>query len=409
MKINNLILIASSFLISIILLYVLVFTYIFYIQGIKNNEIILNKEEINFIEKYSKTLHHIRHYKDQPPGLKHTKVNELLFTREQNHISKDSFIFMGDSWFEQLMVYEKSSNAINKYFNDKKVNYTNAAISSYSPTLMTLLFKILVKDFEMKPNNLVIYIDQLDFGDEICRYKKNRYFNKDTNKLEGVKDIFYLPRTSVFYKIAESDSHWLIKDIKRFNFLIIEKSKLIKNKIKKLLNKDLNIYGCSDFQIYNSLINPSQEDIQYFKNSIKLMLNTFTKNKNIENILIVTFPHRNNLKLIDNFSILKDEVNEEMLKFDIFKKNKISKILTTKNFKINVGSFINEYINENNNQKVLHLDFTKKYSSNEIGIYNNSYRVGDPTSHLKRNEHLNIFTKNIILKIDNFLQINKNK
>ena len=405
MKINNLILIASSFIISIVVLYFLVFTYLFYIKGIKNNEIILNKDEINFIEKYSKTLHHIRHYKDQPPGLKHTKVNELLFTVEQKHENKDSFIFMGDSWFEQLMVYKDSSNEINRYFNNQKINYINAAISSYSPTLMTLLFRVLIKDFELKPNNLVIYIDQLDFGDEICRYKKNRYFNKDTNKLEGVKDIFYLPRTSVFYNIAESNSHRLIKDFKRFNFLIIEKFRLTKNKINKALNKDLNIYGCSDFQIFNNLINPSQDDIQYFKNSINLMLNTFTENENIKNVLIVTFPHRNNLELIDNFIISKDEVHEDMLKLDIFEKNKKSKILTTKDFKINVGNFINEYINESNNQKVLHLDFTKKYNLNEINIYNNSYRVGDPTSHLKKNEHLNTFTKNIILKMDEFLKI----
>ena len=140
----------------------------------------------------------------------------------------------------------------NNTFNKKKANYVNAAISSYSPTLISLLYKTLVKDFELNPNNLVIYIDQLDFGDEICRYKKNRYFNKDTNKLEGVKDIFYLPRTSVFYNIAQSDSHWLIKDLKRFNFLINEKFRLTKNRIKRILNKDLNIYGCTDFQIFDN-------------------------------------------------------------------------------------------------------------------------------------------------------------
>jgi hypothetical protein len=402
LKINNLILLVSSFFISIVFVYFLAFTYLFYIKGIQNNEIFLNRDEINFIEKYSKTLHHIRHYKDQPPGLQHTKVNELLFTEEQKHESENGFIFMGDSWFEQLMVYKDSSIEINNYFNKKKANYVNAAISSYSPTLISLLYKTLVKDFELNPNNLVIYIDQLDFGDEICRYKKNRYFNKDTNKLEGVKDIFYLPRTSVFYNIAQSDSHWLIKDLKRFNFLINEKFRLTKNRIKRILNKDLNIYGCTDFQIFDNLINPTNDDIQYFKSSIDLMLNTLTEDKNIKNVLIVTFPHRNNLKQIDNYSTSKDQVHPEMLKLNIFENEK-SENLITKDFKINVGDFINNYINENNNQKVSHLDFTKRYILKEVNIYNESYRPGDPTSHLIRNDHLNTFTKNIILEIDNFL------
>ena len=57
------------------------------------------------------------------------------------------------------------------------MNYINAGISSYSPTLMTIQYKILKNDFKINPDYVVVHIDQTDFGDDVCRYKKNRYYN----------------------------------------------------------------------------------------------------------------------------------------------------------------------------------------------------------------------------------------
>lgn len=360
-----------------------------------------SKEEIQFIEKYAKKLHHIRHYNNF--NFKHTKVNELLFTREQKHNGKDNFLFMGDSWFEQLIFYEGSKKRINDYFNKKKISYTNAAISSYSPTLHTLQYKILKDDFKLNPNYLIIYVDQIDFGDEVCRYKKNRYFDKNSGKLKGVKDPFNLTRTSVFYDIANSNSHYLIKDLRMFNFLINEKIRIVKNRIRRIFGSDINLYGCNVSKIFNNLINPTNEEIQYFQDSIDLMLNTLTKDNNIKKILVVTFPHRNNIKNIENFSIKKDRVSKEMLKLDIFKENKDSKKFIVKDFVINVADFVNVYISKSSNKKVKHLDFTKKNNSGKIEINNKVYTKGDPTAHLNHNGHLNVFTRGIVEEIDNLL------
>ena len=364
-------------------------------------EMIHSKEEIQFIKKYEKKLHHIRHYNNF--NFKHTKVNELLFTEEQKHNGKDNFLFMGDSWFEQLIFYKDSNKKINNYFNKKKISYTNSAISSYSPILHTLQYKILKDDFKLNPNYLVIYVDQIDFGDEICRYKKNRYFDKNSGKLKGVKDPFNLTRTSVFYDITNSNSHYLIKDLRMFNFLINEKIRIIKNRIRRIYGSDINLYGCNVSKIFNNLINPTNEEIQYFQRSIDFMLNTITKDNNIKKILVVTFPHRNNIKNIKNFSIKKERVTKEMLKLDIFKENKDFKKLIVKDFSVNVADFVNVYISKSNNKKVNHLDFTKKNNSGKIEISNKMYRKGDPTAHLNPYGHLNVFTRGIVEEIDYLL------
>ena len=44
---------------------------------------------------------------------------------------------------------------------------------------MQLHYKILENDFNIKPNIVVAYIDQTDFGDELCRYKDKRVYNNN--------------------------------------------------------------------------------------------------------------------------------------------------------------------------------------------------------------------------------------
>ena len=66
------------------------------------------------------------------------------------------------------------------------MGFINAGVTSYSPTLMRLQMDFLEKDFGIKPNIVVAYIDQTDLGDENCRYKDSRIFIK--NKLAGIKE-----------------------------------------------------------------------------------------------------------------------------------------------------------------------------------------------------------------------------
>ena len=51
------------------------------------------------------------------------------------------------------------------------IGIINAGVTSFSPSLMKLQYEILEKDFNIRPNIVVAYIDQTDIGDDFCRYR----------------------------------------------------------------------------------------------------------------------------------------------------------------------------------------------------------------------------------------------
>ena len=381
---TNILLLLSSLLIIFLILYLSTFLYFKYVRGYNKIEPIQYKEEINFIEKYSKKLHHIRHYTNTFYR-KDGKLSDLLFSVEQNHKKENdknnvSFLFLGDSWFEQLISYMSSRALINDFFNKKNINYINAATSSYSPILMNLQYKILRDDFKIKPDYVVIHIDQTDFGDELCRYKKNRYYNLNTNELIGVKpDLIKIPKIIELSRISSLNTSNIVKEIKIFNFFINLKLKIIKNNILKKIGKDQRAYGCKLDEIFSYLNSPSKEDLKYFDKSIENLFSSLNSSKNIKKIFIVTFPHRNQINKIKNFN-------------------------NTPDYNVNISDLIDSYIEKYYNNKLQHINFTKLINSNEIELTENNFIENDQASHLNEKTHSNVFTKQIIIEIEKIIK-----
>ncbi len=381
---TNILLLLSSLLIICLILYLTTFLYFKFVRGYNKIEPIQYKEEINFIEKYSKKLHHIRHYTNSFYK-KDGKLSDLLFSVEQDHKKENdknnvSFLFLGDSWFEQLISYMPSRALINDFFNKKNINYINAATSSYSPILMKLQYKILHDDFKIKPNYVVIYIDQTDFGDELCRYKKHRYYDSNTNELIGVKpDLIKIPKLIELSRISSLNTLNIVKEIKIFNFFIYLKLQIIKNNILKKIDKDQRAYGCSPDEIFSYLTSPSKGDLNYFNNSIKNLFSLLNSNKNIKKIFIVTFPHRNQINKVKNFN-------------------------DTADYNVNISNLIDNYLEKYNNNKFQHINFTKLINSNKIKLTENNFIENDQASHLNEKTHSDIFTKQIILEIKKIIK-----
>ena len=385
-------------------MYFLIYVYLFKLQGYKNEEIIHNKDNIEFALKYSKILHHLRGFNSE---IKINKPEDLLYSIEENLSNRDIFLFLGDSWIEQLIFYKESRKLINNFFKNKRFTYINGGITSYSPTLITLQYKIIKKDFNINPNYLVVYVDQTDFGDEICRYKDNKHFDSKYN-LIGVKDFFYAPRISTFNKINNSNSSILIKNIRLLNFLISERANLAVNKIKRYFNKGHNPYGCHISEILEKLIDPTEKDEKYFQETINFMLDTFNNDKNLKKVIVVTFPHRNNIKQIKNFKITKEAFNKMKLSDELFFERQDSKDKVYRDYKVNISDYVNNYLNEENKNKIIHIDFTKKLFSKEIDIILSDFVTNDPASHLNEASHSEIFVKNIINDINKSLNNNTN-
>jgi hypothetical protein len=373
---KNILFSAIVTLIFLLVLYTATFFYSKYVVHFSNLELLKYNNQIAFIEKYSKRLHHLRHYSEKYIDYSNPK-NLLFYSAKHNKPNQQSVLFIGDSWFEQLLSYKLSKDLLNDYLEKNKINSINGAISSYSPSMMLIQYKILVEDFKLKPNYLIIYIDQNDFGDEVCRYKNSRYFKKKDNKLElwSIKDVLITPRLINLSKIENDNIPNFFKEIKLFNYYLKERLILALNKSKKIFNKNKNIYGCPDEKLFSYLINPSKNDLDYFKNSLSQFLDYVYNDDKLKKVLIVTFPHRNNLKNVPNFE-------------------------KTKNYNIDVGDLVKEYII--NKDKMHHLNFTDLIKKNIFEIEKNDFLENDPHSHLKAKSHLR-FTSSIIEKIKNII------
>ena len=184
-----------SSLLAIIFIYIILFTYTFINLNKEFKYTFKSLENLNFHQKYSKKIHHIRDEHSLSLLFKKTQVEDLLFTTINKFNDKDTIVlFQGDSWMEQITRnrFKQSRKLIQKFGNNNKVGFINAGVSSYSPSLMNLQLDVLQKDFQIFPDIVIAYIDQTDIGDELCRYKNNKvYKNGILNSVQPEAYLMY--------------------------------------------------------------------------------------------------------------------------------------------------------------------------------------------------------------------------
>ena len=226
---KNIHLVIASCLTSIILIYIVLFIYTFFNFDKNFGYTFKSSENLNFHQKYSKKLHHIRDEITLNLLFKKPKVEDLLFTTINNIEDKEVIIlFQGDSWMEQLTHHADRNfigiNLIQKFGIKKKVGFINAGIGSYSPSLMNLQLDVLEEDFKIFPNIVITYIDQTDVGDENCRYKNNKIYKNET--LVSIqpeaqlmyRDIFNYSEIYGLSKIYLKDNSKISKTFQLINF-----------------------------------------------------------------------------------------------------------------------------------------------------------------------------------------------
>ena len=136
-----------------------------------------------------------------------TRPENYLFTTINPFVDgSKNILIQGDSFIERFIFLKDSYKLFNDFSKRNNFGLVISGITSYSPSLMKLQYEILKKDFNIQPNVVVAYIDQSDIGDELCRYKDKRLYNKKNN-LVAVKNETY--SRSIFdytkiYNISES-------------------------------------------------------------------------------------------------------------------------------------------------------------------------------------------------------------
>ena len=179
MKNRHLVILSS--LLAATIIYIVLFIHTFFNLHYEFAYNFKSFENLNFHEKYSKKMHHIREELVLDMLWKKPKVEDLMFTTINELEDKEVIVLIqGDSWMEQLTMTSepknKSVELVQKFRSKKKVGFVNGGTGSYAPSVMSLQLDVLEEDFKILPNVVIAYVDQSDIGEENCRYKNHRFF-----------------------------------------------------------------------------------------------------------------------------------------------------------------------------------------------------------------------------------------
>ena len=376
-KKNSLTVLISTIL-SIVLCYFLFFLKIHLKNLNEHPHGFKSFDTLNFNKKYYNKFHHLRDA-DGRWETSDNPENYLFNTIKKFSIDTNNILLQGDSWIEQIHENNsrKSHNLISDFANKNNLGLINAGVTSFSPSLMQLQYEVLEKDFNIKPNIVVAYIDQTDLGDELCRYKDKRVYNKN-NTLIAIKKESYSRATYDYTKtfyiseiILLYDSTFL-RNLILTNFFIKYEFLRFVNKVKSIKkngwqNRDTS--KCRFNEIRKYLIKSNDNEISYFEDRVKDYINFLLTKEYIKKIILVTFPHHNHI-------------------FGYIDSKKEKKYYT-----VNISNIIEKIAQ--NNEQIYHLNFSQLIADGKINFEKNSY-LGDPASHLKETDHANIFTQEII-------------
>ena len=394
---RNSYLVILSCLVSIPIIYVILFIHTFFNLHNEFQENFKSLENLNFHEKYSKKVHHIRQEKVLDWLWKKSKVEDMMFTTINKLEDKELIVLIqGDSFMEQLTnssYYKQDTNIelftngekpknisvelVQKFKSKKKVGFVSGGTGSYSPSLMNLQLDVLEQDFKILPNVVIAYVDQSDIGDENCRYKNHRFFENGVLKSIQPESHLMWRETFNYSEIYEKSKIRLKNNSKilqtffltNFNFkygFVKSSTRLYRKYISTNKADKEKLTKCYWGTIEKYLIKHHDTETEYFKNQVKEYLEKMKKKEHIEKIFFVTFPHKKNFN---------------------------------KTYKLNVSDVIESVVKDE--KIVTHINFSKILLNDNNFNYENIY-LNDGI-HLNRDNHANLFMKKILDELSKYL------
>ena len=394
---RNSYLVILSCLVSIPIIYVILFIHTFFNLHNEFQENFKSLENLNFHEKYSKKVHHIREEGVLDWLWKKPKVEDMMFTTINKLEDKELIVLIqGDSFMEQLTnssYYmhdtnmklltngEKPKNIsvelVQKFKSKKKVGFVSGGTGSYSPSLMNLQLDVLEQDFKILPNVVIAYVDQSDIGDENCRYKNLRFFENGVLKSIQPESHLMWRETFNYSEIYEKSKIRLKNNSKilqtffltNFNFkygFVKSSIRLYRKYISTNKADKEKLTKCYWGTIEKYLIKHHDTETEYFKDQVKKYLENMKKKEHIEKIFFVTFPHKKNFN---------------------------------KTYKLNVSDVIESVVKDE--KIVTHINFSKILLNDNNFNYENIY-LNDGI-HLNRDNHANLFMKKILDELSKYL------
>jgi len=362
-----------SFFLSLIFIYLFLFIYYYLTYENKFKYNFQSLQNLNFYKKYSKKVNHLRYevatlQPDLDPLDQTTKRNilyygeDLLFNVLNDSSSNKLTLLQGDSWFQQINEFDDVKNYIDD--SQKNVKFVNGGIASFSPSLMNIQFNILENDFNIKPEIVIAYIDQTDIGDEFCRYKNLRTFDKQGvlisvpyEKFPTYKGAFNLHELIIFSEIDLKYKSKFIKTQKFINYRFIKSLEKIKKQYQKKIIKNNYFEKCGGRKLDNYLRSANQEAIEHFELILNEYLNMLSKKKYLKKIFIVTHPHKLQITTSDYKLDVSDLVSKAIQAYPKVEHINFSKIINENLNFYSQDPWLNDLIHLN--QKGFFLFFKK--------------------------------------------------
>ncbi len=319
-----------TILLSICFSYITFFFYFFFNieKDFINN--FKNQTTLSFYQKYSPLVNHLR-YRDIYRY--ETKEDELLFNFIKNKSGKKQILFLGDSWMEQINLSEGNKKHLSESLKSFS-KIVNGGIASYSPSLIHAQYKILEQDFKIKPDILVIYIDQTDMGDELCRYKNLLNIN-NKDKLISVKmetfplytEVFNLHEKISFSEIELKNSKKIVQTQKYINYKIMKSFFKVNKRLKSKFNKNINYRACHWPIIEGYKNNIAKEELEHFMATLSRLFKFLNEKKYIKKIFVVTHPHKSQLEKNNKLINVSNFVDKTSKNFERIEHINFSRIL----------------------------------------------------------------------------------
>lgn len=240
---------------------------------------------------YSYYIHH------HPKNKKDDHAVVRLFGECDENNKYLTVMYLGDSWVQHGGFAKTISDNIYKQIDneDQCLRSVNAGISSYSPSLYMLKYRLLSKT--IKPDIVIINIDETDLMDEWVRYREVSY-RDDSGRLiavSGLAGIALHRAEKGFLFGLNQHTSYLYRFLKR---------EFLRNFVRRLTTEDLYRAWYEDLLGPQLSLNPAEEfseEISYFRLRYAEMIDEITADGVApDRIFIAYHPHYLGVEGTDN-------------------------------------------------------------------------------------------------------------
>jgi hypothetical protein len=238
---------------------------------------------------YEKT-HHLREIDPEKWGYEENP-DEILFTVIRPFEGQQRrLLIQGDSWGEQVTQSPFSHAVVEDFARLNDWGAVSAGTTSYSASPMTTQFQVLRDAYGLDPTDVLVFFDQTDLGDELCRYKDRRRLGSNGELLAvspeplTSSEVYTVSRGIEGQKILSRDH---LPSILRWGWYAVD---------KRMRKRELEERKCGWAEITRPLRSGiSDREFAYLVDVFQTYLETVLGNPSTRNLVIAVHPHKDHL------------------------------------------------------------------------------------------------------------------